>query len=116
MTDEFAGKVVMITGAGGGLGRSVVARFGQGGARLALVESNAEQMTQTLNELGLGSIENHIISADVTDPASVSEAVSQFVARFGQIDILVHTVGGFASGTPVHETTVDVWEKMLNLN
>lgn len=116
MSSEFAGKVVMITGAGGGLGRSVVARFGQAGARLALIERNADQMTQTLHELGLGSSDHLIAGADVTNPASIDEIVAQIVARFGQIDVLVHTVGGYAAGKPVYETSLDVWDKMMNLN
>jgi NAD(P)-dependent dehydrogenase (short-subunit alcohol dehydrogenase family) len=116
MTHEFEGKVVMITGAGGGLGRSVVQRFGNAGAKLALIERNPEAMSQMLDELNLNSNESLILRADVTDPGSVDAAVAQIAEHFGQIDVLVHTVGGYAAGTPVHETGLDVWDKMLMLN
>jgi NAD(P)-dependent dehydrogenase (short-subunit alcohol dehydrogenase family) len=114
MTEEFAGKVVMITGAGGGLGRSVVQRFAS--AKLALVERNPDNVTQMLGELGLDAANTLTLSADVTDPTSVDAAVAQFVEHFGQIDVLVHTVGGYGAGKPVHEAGLDIWDKMMTLN
>jgi NAD(P)-dependent dehydrogenase (short-subunit alcohol dehydrogenase family) len=116
MTGEFTGKVALITGAGGGLGRSVVERFGRAGAKLALVERNPDNIPPMLGELGLNAADTMTLAADVTDPASVDAAVAQFVQHLGQIDVLVHTVGGYAAGKPVHESGLDVWDKMMNLN
>ena len=55
-------------------------------------------------------------AANLGDPESVDAMVRQVEARYGQIHILAHTVGGFTSGTPVHETPLDVWERMFALN
>jgi NAD(P)-dependent dehydrogenase (short-subunit alcohol dehydrogenase family) len=55
-------------------------------------------------------------AADLTDPDSVATLVPAVIARFNRIDVLANTVGGFRAGTPVHETPVDVWDFMLNLN
>jgi NAD(P)-dependent dehydrogenase (short-subunit alcohol dehydrogenase family) len=110
MAGEFAGKVVMITGASGNLGSAAADRFGSAGAKLALVERSKGGEPPPATEMQLN------VSADVTDPASVDAAVQQIVEHFGQIDVLIHTVGGYAAGKPVHEAGIEVWEKMMNLN
>jgi NAD(P)-dependent dehydrogenase (short-subunit alcohol dehydrogenase family) len=111
MTDEFANKVVMITGAGGNLGQAVALRFQQGGASLALVGRGEAELQAVAAQTG-----GLPVVADVTDPASISAAVATITARFGRIDVLAHTVGGYAAGTPVHEDILDTWDKMMALN
>lgn len=111
MASIFNGKVVMITGAAGNLGRAVARRFAAEGARLALVERGEDHLAGILQEVG-----GLPLAADVTDPASVDALVQQVEAEYGQINVLAHTVGGFAAGQPVHEANLDVWDNMLNLN
>jgi NAD(P)-dependent dehydrogenase (short-subunit alcohol dehydrogenase family) len=116
MANEFAGKVVMITGAGGNLGQAVVKRFADGGAALALVDRSPDKLAPFLSELGVSADRYHIVPADLADAAQVDALVQAFEQRFGQIDVLAHTVGGYGAGTPVHETGLDLWDKMMNLN
>jgi NAD(P)-dependent dehydrogenase (short-subunit alcohol dehydrogenase family) len=111
MAGEFENKVVLVTGAGGNLGQAVVRRFAQAGAKLYLVERKPETLQSLLSELG-----GQGGAADVTDPASIEELVKAVEAAYGHIDVLAHTVGGFAMGQPVHEAGLDVWDKMMNLN
>ncbi|GIL13133.1 MAG: 3-ketoacyl-ACP reductase [Chloroflexota bacterium] len=111
MAGIFNGKVVLITGAAGNLGRAVARRFAAEGARLALVERGEDHLAEILQEVG-----GLPLAADVTDPASVDALVTKIEAEYGQISVLAHTVGGFAAGQPVHEAGLDVWDKMLNLN
>jgi NAD(P)-dependent dehydrogenase (short-subunit alcohol dehydrogenase family) len=111
MTGEFEGKIVMVTGANGGLGRAVAQRFYEAGASLALIERQASPLPAG------GDAEKWLsVSADVTDKASVQAAVDQIVAHFGRIDVLVHTVGGYAAGKAVHEVDLDIWDRMMRLN
>jgi NAD(P)-dependent dehydrogenase (short-subunit alcohol dehydrogenase family) len=110
MVGEFAGKVVMITGAAGNLGSAAAERFGGAGAKLALVERSKGGEAPPATDIRLN------VSADVTDPTSVGPAVQQIIEHFGQIDVLIHTVGGYAAGKPVHEAGIEVWDKMMNLN
>jgi NAD(P)-dependent dehydrogenase (short-subunit alcohol dehydrogenase family) len=56
------------------------------------------------------------VSIDVNDPQSVKGMVAETIQRFGRLDVLVHTVGGFRAGTPVHETPLETWDLMMNLN
>lgn len=109
----FEGKVVLVTGATGNLGQVVARKFAAQGATLALVARNADDLKALADELGGGTLTE---AADLGDPASVDALVTRIVERFGGIDVLAHTVGGYAAGKPVHETGIDVLEKVINLN
>lgn len=109
----FAGKVVMVTGATGNLGQVVARTFAAEGAKLALVARDAADLAALAAEL---PVETLAEAADLGDPASVDALVGRIEARFGGIDVLAHTVGGYAAGKPVHETPVEVLEKVIALN
>ena len=111
MAHEMTGKVVIVTGAGGNLGSAVARRFAAAGAALVLVERDAALLAELAAELG-----GLAAAADVTDPASVDALVARVEAERGRIDGLVHTVGGFAAGQPVHAGDLEVWDRMMNLN
>ncbi len=111
MAADFTNKVVMVTGAGGNIGQAVARRFAAAGAKVVLVGRSESELTAVAQELnGMVGI------ADVTDPASLDALVKQVEGSYGKIDALAHTVGGYNAGTPVHESGLDVWDKMMNLN
>ena len=112
---DFKESVVIVTGASGNLGLAVSQAFHQAGARLVLVDKSAERLAR----LDPGPLSNghHLAQGiDVNDPASVREMGEEVVRRLGRIDVLVNTVGGYQAGTPVHETPLDVWDRMMSLN
>jgi len=112
---DFKESVVIVTGARGNLGLAVSRAFHQAEARLVLVDRSAERLTRL--DAGPASEGQRMAQAiDVSDPASVRGMVEEVVGRFGQIDVLVNTVGGHQAGTPVHETPLEVWDRMLSLN
>jgi len=106
-------KVVMVTGATGNLGQVVARKFAAQGAKLVLLARDAGDLKALADELQVESLAE---AADLSDPTSVDALISRTLARFGQIDVLAHTVGGYAAGKPVHESEVDVLEKMFALN
>jgi NAD(P)-dependent dehydrogenase (short-subunit alcohol dehydrogenase family) len=111
MAGEFDGKVVMVTGANGNIGQVVARRFAAQGATLVLVGRKEAELTPLVAELGgMPGV------ADVTDESSMDALVKAVEEKYGHIDVLAHTVGGFASGQPVHEAGLDVWNKMMALN
>lgn len=108
--------VVVVTGAGGNLGSAVAKAANRTGARLALIGRAEEKITSLFNELG--STENilPLPGYNLTHPEHVAQSFNQIIAKFGQIDALVNTVGAFRGGQPVHEDSLETWEFLFNVN
>lgn len=114
MTD-LLGKVALITGAGGNLGRTVAEQFHMAGAKLVLVDLNKEQLQRLYTEWRDPS-QTLLVSADLSDEQSVQSMVEQAISGLGQIDILANIAGGFTMGPAIHETPVKDWDFMLDIN
>jgi NAD(P)-dependent dehydrogenase (short-subunit alcohol dehydrogenase family) len=113
---DFADCVVVVSGASGNLGQAVVRAFSGAGANLVLLDRKPERLPGLFPELA-GSPQHLLVgSVDATDAGSVERAVEQALERFGRIDVLANTVGGYRAGTPVHETRLETWDFMLDLN
>jgi NAD(P)-dependent dehydrogenase (short-subunit alcohol dehydrogenase family) len=95
---------VLITGANGGLGTAVSAEFLNAGAKVTGVALEWKQPAPF-----------RTISADVTSAEGCESMVQQTLAD-GPLDALVHLVGGFAGGSPLAETSDQIWDEMMNLN
>jgi len=106
---SFAGKVALVTGAAGNLGRAVAGAFAAAGAQVALVD-------HAKGDGGADDAQRFGVVADLRDEASTRAAVDAVFARFGRIDVLCNIAGGFAAGAPVHETSGDLWRRMFQLN
>jgi NAD(P)-dependent dehydrogenase (short-subunit alcohol dehydrogenase family) len=113
MAGEFNGKVAVVTGAAGNVGRAVAARLAAGGARLVLLDHKLERVQAVAAEFGAETVAD---AADLGDVAAVDALFGRLEAAVGRIDLVVHTVGGFAFGKPVHDESIETLEKMLNLN
>ncbi|GAB4148822.1 MAG: SDR family NAD(P)-dependent oxidoreductase [Candidatus Promineifilaceae bacterium] len=109
---DFAGKVVLITGAAGNLGAALAEAFHAAGATLVLAERNLEK----LQEIAGNWINTLLLPVDLLDEASVQQMAAAAVAQYGRIDALANIAGGFTMGPPLHETELKTWEFMLNLN
>ena len=116
MAGQFSGKTVMITGAGGQIARAIVQKFANEGANLALIDRAQEPLDACLE--AIGAIEGAAITivANLNEPESVDSAVKEAEKTFSTIDVLVHTAGGFAAGSPVHETDISVFDQQMMLN
>ena len=116
MAGQFSGKTVMITGAGGQIARAIVQKFANEGANLVLIDRAQEPLDACLE--AIGAIEGAAITivANLNEPESVDSAVKEAEKTFSTIDVLVHTAGGFAAGTPVHETDISVFDQQMMLN
>jgi NAD(P)-dependent dehydrogenase (short-subunit alcohol dehydrogenase family) len=104
-SDAMAGtdRVVLITGATGGLGRVAAASLASDGARLILGSTERDELEALASEIGLAEDRWTPLAADLRDEAATRSAVADAERRFGPVDILIHLVGGFASGTPIVE-------------
>lgn len=113
---DFNDKVVIITGAAGNLGAGVAGTFLNSGARLVLVDRSPDRLRKMFPELA-GS-ERHYLAAsvDLNDAVAVEAAVKSAFDKFGRIDALINTAGGYRAGTPLHETPPEDWDFLINLN
>jgi NAD(P)-dependent dehydrogenase (short-subunit alcohol dehydrogenase family) len=116
MTFDFTDKVVVVTGASGNLGRAVVKGFAEAGAKVALIDLRQDRLDQAILDLGLDATRCKAFPGDLSDQDKVDALVSSILDQYGQIDVLAHTVGGFAMGDPVHTAGLDVLRKMFDLN
>lgn len=110
---DFKDKVAVVTGAAGNLGSTTAELFLQAGAQLALIDISFEHL-QRPHWKQAGNID--LFKTDLTDVDSINNSVDQIMQRFKRIDILANVAGGFKMGTPVHETPVEDWDFMLNMN
>jgi NAD(P)-dependent dehydrogenase (short-subunit alcohol dehydrogenase family) len=105
-------RVVLVTGATGGVGPAVARALVAEGAHVVLVSRREEAACELAREL----VEAHGFGADLTDEAAVADLLGRVLAEVGRIDALVHVTGGYAGGTSVAETATADWERMLSLN
>lgn len=113
---QFDGKIIMVTGAGGNLARGVLARFAQEGAALVMVDVRTEWLDSAAEALK-DQLGPHLkIASDIGVPEQMDAAIQQAHAAYGRIDVLIHTAGGFAAGTPVHQNSLDEFQRMMYLN
>lgn len=113
---DFSDRVALVTGATGNLGGAVARAFYEAGASLVLVDRSTERLAAAYPAEQFSALRVHFASADLTDEASVTALVAGALDRFGRIDILANTVGGYRAGALVHETPLETWEFMLTLN
>ena len=109
----LADRVVLITGATGGLGTVVTRRFAETGARLGLVGTDRERLVAVASSAGLAEDRWVAGVGDLTDRAAAEAVVATVVDRFGRVDVLLHLVGGYAGGGPIASFADDDLHRML---
>ena len=112
MAEDFAGRVVLITGAGRGLGRATAERFLERGAQVAVNVRTPERAETLAHELGNNS---HPAPADIRSATAVRGLVADVVQRFGRLDILMNNAA-IASGTRIEQLSEDEWRATIDTN
>jgi NAD(P)-dependent dehydrogenase (short-subunit alcohol dehydrogenase family) len=103
------GKVVLVTGANGGLGASVTQAFLDAGGTVIGTSRKIQQSDFT--SPGFAAL-----PAEISSREGAQFLVERIVARFGRLDVLAHTVGGFAGGQSIADTDDATFQRMLDLN
>jgi NAD(P)-dependent dehydrogenase (short-subunit alcohol dehydrogenase family) len=105
---NFEDKIVLVTGASRGIGRSIAQQFAEAGAQVAVhYNGNTAAATETLASLPNGP--HHIFQADQSDPAQVQQLVDSVIAKMGRIDILVNNAGIYEAH-PLAEVSYEDWQ------
>jgi NAD(P)-dependent dehydrogenase (short-subunit alcohol dehydrogenase family) len=110
---DFSNKVVLITGGTGALGKTLTQRFISSGATTIATYLKDEKIEAIK---GQNTNNAELIKADVTREEQVIKLISTIVERFGHIDILVNSVGGYLGGKSVTDLEEHEWDLMMNLN
>jgi NAD(P)-dependent dehydrogenase (short-subunit alcohol dehydrogenase family) len=114
MTD-LDGRVYAIAGAGGGLGPLVVEQLAQAGATVAGTDRSQETLDSIAAELGVPAERWDGRAVDLLDEAAAREWCAALVERFGRVDGLIHLVGGWRGGQPLHEAPLADWDFLHDL-
>jgi len=112
----LADKKIIIIGGTTGLGLSAAKAFIAEGAKVVVVGRNKDSVDKASSELGKSS---HAISADATHPDTTVHAIDVCIDKFGGFDGLYHVAGGSGrkmGDGPLHELTLDGWNKTMELN
>jgi NAD(P)-dependent dehydrogenase (short-subunit alcohol dehydrogenase family) len=112
----YTGKVVLVAGGTGGLGRGVSLAFLTEGAKVVTTYRNEEEFAALKAAAGTQAALLEGAKTDVTDESSVASLVAGIVATHGRLDVVVNTVGGYAGGIKLWELEPKVFERMLDLN
>ena len=112
---SYKDKVVIVTGAGSGMGRALVAEFASRGARVAAFDVNLAGATETVNQLPDPSMALPLL-VDITNEASVQNGIDEVMQRWGRIDLLCNNAGVLDSYRPAHEVSLDEWNEVMAAN
>lgn len=115
MTAQFSGKVVLVAGGTGGLGRAVSLAFLEKGATVIVTYRNQNEFDALKIAAPRGSSLDGE-SVDVTDETAVRQFIGGIVSQRGRLDVLVNAVGAYAGGVPLWELESKVFDQMLALN
>ncbi len=109
----FEGKVVLITGAGSGIGAATARRFAADGAAVVVTGRRREKLEQATAEIDPSK--RLLCPGDVSNSADVAAMMAAAIQRFGRLDVLVNNAGVVTAG-PFLETSVEDWQKLMRID
>ena len=111
----IAGRVALVSGAAGGIGREISLALSRLGVKMALVDLDGEKLTSLESEIRRNSGEALVVRTDITDKDSVQSMADAVIARFGRVDILVNCAGlsYLEDATDFDE---DRWDRLMEVN
>jgi NAD(P)-dependent dehydrogenase (short-subunit alcohol dehydrogenase family) len=112
---DLDGRVIAIAGAGGGLGPIVAKRLADAGARLALADRQQEIADAVAQDLGLPDDRVLPLAVDLLDESQANDWASSTQEKFGRVDGLLHLVGGYRGGDPIHSFDLADYEFLHDL-
>ena len=109
------GKVAIVTGAGGGVGKAISKRLSSEGCKVVMLGRGRTKLQKAASEIG-NKKNTMTVIADITKEAEVLSAIDQTINSFDKIDILVNNAGIINDPMPFHEMTEDQWDDLVKTN
>jgi len=115
MGERLAGKVALVTGAGGGIGDATARLFWEEGARVALVDKDGDAAQEAARSIDASGERVLSVGADLTNEGQAARAVAETVERFGGLDTVANVAGVRVWG-PITEATTESWDFIVDVN
>lgn len=112
MSGEFAGKIVVVTGAGSGIGRSSAELFARLGAKVHLADIDGSAAESVAARIGAAAVSHTV---DCTDPDAVEDLAARVYEQDGRVDVL-HNNAGIGHAADIEQTTVEDWQRVIGVN
>ena len=116
MSHELDGKVVIVTGGGGGIGSRIARAFARCGAKVVIASRSLDKLNPIAEEINASGLSCLPVECDVTDPDQVEQMIAKVVEKFGGLDVLVNNAGGALFVKPPEEISADDWRAGIALN
>jgi NAD(P)-dependent dehydrogenase (short-subunit alcohol dehydrogenase family) len=112
---SLSGKVVVITGGAGGLGRALSRDFQEAGSTLAILDKNETRLGEAVAELAGAGAQPYSAVVNMGRSAEVAEAMKQIAAKFGRVDVLINNAA-VCQTKPMWELTEEDWDDVMDVN
>lgn len=109
-------KVALVTGAGSGLGKAAALLLAQEGAKVAVLSRTEDEIQKTADEIQRNGGEAMLITADISEPDQMQQAVAQIIDKWGRLDIVFANAGINGVWAPLEELEPDEWDRTLDIN
>jgi 2-dehydro-3-deoxy-L-rhamnonate dehydrogenase (NAD+) len=116
MSADLDGKVILVTGAGSGIGEACAKRIAAGGARVAVVDRNKAAAERVAEEIASSGGEALAVVADVAEEDSVAAMIKEIVDQFGHLDGAVNNAGVSGAFSTVADYSLDDWRHVMRVN
>jgi NAD(P)-dependent dehydrogenase (short-subunit alcohol dehydrogenase family) len=116
MTKEFEGKVVIVTGAGSGIGEACAVQIAEAGGKVMVADMNLDGAERVVAAIRAKSGDATALKIDVTDPAAVKAMVDFTVATYGRLDGAVNNAGIGGPLKPLADYELDEWKHVLDVD
>src|ERR1700733_10628315 len=112
----FAGKVVLVTGAAGGIGLATASAFAEAGASVIVADRDAALVEAAADQLRSMGRQALAVACDVTDRGQVKEMVERAVSTYGRLDAAFNNAGINCNAAPMSETEDEEFDRVLDIN
>lgn len=116
MNQKLAGKIALVTGGGGGIGRATALAYAREGAKVAVVDVNVSAAREAADAVKAAGGEAIAIDTDVSQSAQVAAMVERVVKEFGRLDIAFNNAGIDIEHEPLDKITEDAFDKLMSVN